>query len=91
MYVYTMQRTQIYLTVNETEVLDRISRQTGLTRSQLIRSAIGGAYIQQAPRESVERALLATAGAWKRGRHADGAAWVERRRSGRLAGLHRVK
>ena len=87
MYVYIMQRTQIYLTAKESSVLDRVARATGHTRSQLIRNAIGAVYLEQAAPDAVERALRATAGSWGRKRPT-GAGWVERRRRGRLAKLH---
>ncbi len=85
MYTYIMQRTQIYLSERETEALDRLARQTGRTRSQLIREAIDAQYVTRGPADKTElkRALLASAGAWK-GRRPSGKAWVERMRRGGL-------
>lgn len=89
MYTYIVRRTQIYLSDADDAVLDRLARQTGRTRSQLIRSAIGAAYLQKPSTEATERALLASAGAWKGRGRADGEQWVERRRRGtRLSKLH---
>jgi len=90
MYIYiTMRRTQIYLTEAEAEALGRESRKTGLSRSQLIREAIGARYLGAQGRGGVEAALLETAGGWKRPRGtATGEAYVERARRGhRLAAL----
>ena len=45
MYTYIMQRTQIYLTSREAAALDAAARQTGQTRSHLIREAIEAVYL----------------------------------------------
>jgi predicted DNA-binding protein len=87
MYTYIVQRTQIYLSERETEALDREARATGKTRSLLIREAIANRYGPEADITSVEAALRATAGAWRR-RRQSGASVVDARRSGRLARLH---
>ena len=88
MYTYIMmRRTQIYLTENLTEALDRRAKATGLTRSQLIRDALNQTYLDHADGDRQRAALLATSGAWCDMR-VDGEAWVDRVRHGRLAGLH---
>lgn len=86
-YMYTMQRTQIYLSDREIEALDREARETGVTRSRLIREAIAARYQAAPDAGAAERALRASAGTWK-GRRTTGAATVERLRGGRLARLH---
>lgn len=89
MYTYIVRRTQIYLSDADDAVLDRLARQTGRTRSQLIRSAIGAAYLQKPSSDAMARAILATAGAWKGRGRVNGQEWVERRRRGtRLSKLH---
>ena len=89
MYIYitAMTRTQIYLGDEETAVLDRIAKQTGRSRSQLIREAISGQYVHSVDPESLAAVLERTAGCWK-GQRPSGAAEVERLRPGRLAKLH---
>lgn len=87
MYIYIVQRTQIYLSKRETEALDRAARATGLTRSHLIREAIAQQYLRRPEAEQVLEALRETAGAWS-GRTETGAAVVDRLRSGRLRRLH---
>jgi predicted transcriptional regulator len=65
--------------------LQRLSRATGKTRSQLIRQAID----QMQPKAdfaAVLAGLSASAGAWKR--RQSGERLVERMRRGRLARLH---
>jgi predicted DNA-binding protein len=86
-YITGMTRTQIYLSDEETSVLDRLARQTGLSRSQLIRDAIGKQYRTVADPERLIAVLRKTSGAW-RGRRPSGRDAVERLRSGRLARLH---
>jgi hypothetical protein len=85
-YTYTMVRTQIYLSRSELTSLQRFSRATGKTRSQLIRQAID----QMRPEAGVAARVLAglstSAGAWKR--RQSGERLVERMRRGRLARLH---
>src|SRR5207253_630414 len=81
---YPMSRTQIYLTARETEALDYLASATGRTRSQLIREAIDAHFHLATDADAIKRALDRSAGAW-RGRRDDGAAYVERLRSGRLA------
>ncbi len=57
MYPYIMERTQIYLTSDEAQALDREARVRGVTRSHLIREAIDARYVTS--RESQARRILA--------------------------------
>jgi predicted transcriptional regulator len=90
MYTYTMQRTQIYLTKREAAALDRAARETGQTRSRLIRDAIEARYLTDADQDAVVAALEASAGIWA-DRTETGEQYVERVRPGRLARLHRER
>lgn len=89
MYIYIVTRTQIYLTEEIEETLKRISRQSGRSKSQLIRDAVARVYLAGREREDVLNALRSSAGAW-RGR-ASGKEYAERLRRGRLGGLHRER
>lgn len=89
MYKYIMDRTQIYLTKRESAALDRAARETGMTRSHLIREAIEAHYLPSLEPAEVLEALTATAGLWA-GRVEHGEAYVERMRPGRLARIHRT-
>lgn len=80
MYSDTMSRTQIYLGEEELTLLDRAGRETGASRSELIRRAVRSTFGGQASEERL-RALRASAGSW-RGRTRDGAVYVEEIRSG---------
>ena len=82
-YTYTMHRTQIYLSQTELVALGRLSKATGKNRSQLIREALAQYQGLNNTQESVQRALLRSAGAWKRTE--SGETTVERLRPGRLA------
>lgn len=87
---YTMRRTQIYLTDEQGRLLDRRSKATGTTVSELIRAAIDEVYARRRTISRAERVRLArkTAGAWKDFPET-GAEYVERiRGSRRLARLH---
>ena len=81
MYTYIMERTQIYLTRDQTAALDREAKRTGTTRSHLIREAVGERYGTGRDASAIEQALLASAGAWK-GRRDDGDTYVAKLRSG---------
>jgi predicted transcriptional regulator len=63
--LYTMLRTQIYLSEADIDRLDREAERTGRTRSRLIRDAIDRAYGHQADAGEFERVLRANAGIWK--------------------------
>ena len=88
--LYTMRRTQIYLTEEQGRLLEGRSRASGHTISQLIRAAIDSAYSRRRQMSRADRVRLArrTAGAW-RDFPETGADYVERiRGAGRLARLH---
>ncbi len=82
MYSDVMSRTQIYLGEGELELLDRASRDTGASRSELIRRAVRATFGEQGADEKL-RALRASAGSWK-GRRGSGAEYVDAIRGGDL-------
>jgi hypothetical protein len=87
MYIYIMERTQIYLSREQAAALDREARRRGQTRSHLIREAIDRVYFSEPSQDEVLEALEASFGAWKN-RTETGEEYVERIRSGdRLAEL----
>jgi predicted DNA-binding protein len=89
---YIVKRTQIYLSEEQGQYLERRSRETGQTVSHLIRTAIDDTYLKR-PMDKAERLRIirATAGAWKDFPYS-GAEWVDRIRGrGRLARLHGIK
>jgi Arc/MetJ-type ribon-helix-helix transcriptional regulator len=59
-----MGRTQIYLGDDELELLDRVARATGASRSELIRRAVRSTFGERTQDEKV-RALQASAGSWR--------------------------
>lgn len=61
-YAAFMQRTQIYLSDEDIELLDRAASRTGASRSELIRRAIRARYSDNW--EARIAALKASAGAW---------------------------
>jgi hypothetical protein len=63
--MYTMQRTQIYLSEAELAILEREAARTGRTRSRLIRDAIEATYPDEVGQETFERTLRASAGTLK--------------------------
>jgi Arc/MetJ-type ribon-helix-helix transcriptional regulator len=77
-----MGKTQIYLGEGELELLDRASRDTGASRSELIRRAVRNTFGEQEKDERL-RALRASAGSW-RGRRASGSEYVDAIRGGDL-------
>ena len=86
MYAYTMERTQIYLSTEETQALDRIAAERGVTRSHLIREAVDIQYVHamESQRQRLLAALDELGGPWEsRSDIEDGAAYVERVRGGR--------
>jgi hypothetical protein len=88
-----MKRTQIYLSEEQGRYLQRRSKATGQTVSQLIRTAVDDAYLKRRPMDKAERLRIlgATAGVWKDFPYS-GAEWVDRiRGSDRLARLHGIK
>ncbi|MGB6206156.1 CopG family transcriptional regulator [Mycobacterium sp.] len=68
-------RTQITLNTEELELLDRVARATGASRSELIRRAIHTAYGSRSKEEQTA-ALKRSAGSW-RGRDFTGAEYVD--------------
>lgn len=68
-------RTQIYLGDAELELLDRVARATGASRSELIRRAVRNTFGEKTKAERL-RALEASAGAFH-GRHLTGADHVD--------------
>jgi predicted DNA-binding protein len=87
MYTYIVERTQIYLSREQSEALDREARRLGTTRSHLIREAIDQTYLAGPDRERIRAGLRRSAGAWA-GRTETGEEYVERiRGTGRLSRL----
>lgn len=87
MYTYIVERTQIYLSREQSAALDREARRLGTTRSHLIREAIDQAYLAAPDRERVRAALHESAGAWA-DRTEIGEEYVERiRGTGRMTRL----
>lgn len=81
-------RTQVYLGDGELELLDRVARATGASRSELIRRAVRSTFGEKSKAERL-RALEASAGAW-RDRRGTGADYVDALRGDlneRLRGL----
>lgn len=68
-------RTQITLNDEEVELLDRVARATGASRSELIRRAIRSAFGARSKEERTA-ALKRSAGSW-RGRDFTGADYVD--------------
>lgn len=88
MYIYIMNRTQIYLSDQEAGVLERLARETGKSKSQLIRDAIADAYLgNRSSSDETLNVIRSAAGTWK-GRRESGARYVDRIRTGRLTRIH---
>jgi hypothetical protein len=68
-------RTQIYLGSEELELLDRVARVTGASRSELVRRAVRSTFGQPTKADKL-RALDASAGSWG-GRSFTGSAYVD--------------
>lgn len=81
-YKDVMGRTQVYLGSEELELLDRVSKETGASRSELIRRAVHAAFGETAREERLQ-ALRRSAGAW-RGRQTTGRDYVDEIRRGDL-------
>lgn len=87
MYTYIVERTQIYLSREQSTALDREARRLGTTRSHLIREAIDQAYLARPDREHIQAALRRSSGAWA-DRTETGEQYVDRvRGGGRMARL----
>lgn len=82
MYTYIVDRTQIYLSPEESAALERASIKTGKTKSQLIREAIDEKYRVLPSLEEFMAALNAAAGLWA---NAEGDAAVAAIEAGRRA------
>jgi Arc/MetJ-type ribon-helix-helix transcriptional regulator len=68
-------RTQVYLGEEELALLERASRDSGASRSELIRRAVRTTFSEKGKDERL-RALTASAGSW-RGRRPSGAEYVD--------------
>jgi Arc/MetJ-type ribon-helix-helix transcriptional regulator len=77
-----MTRTQVYLGEEELELLDRVARETGASRSELIRRAVHDSFGRQG-KDARLSALRSSAGSW-RGRRSSGADYVDAIRGGDL-------
>jgi Arc/MetJ-type ribon-helix-helix transcriptional regulator len=77
-----MGRTQVYLGEEELELLDRVSQETGASRSELIRRAVQSSFGRQG-KDARLSALRASAGSW-RGRRGSGAEYVDAMRGSDL-------
>lgn len=64
MYSDVVERTQIYLSTEEAEILRREAARTGASKAELIRRAIRGQYGRSEP-SSRRDALRRSAGSWK--------------------------
>lgn len=85
MYTYTVDRTQIYLTPEESAALERASIETGKTKSQLIREAIDEKYRPRPSLEEFIATINAVAGAWKEEPGEDRSAYLKDLRRASLA------
>lgn len=85
MYTYTVDRTQIYLTPEESAALERESIKTGKTKSQLIREAIDEKYGSRWSPEEFMAAIDASFGAWKEEPGEDRSAYLKDLRRAALA------
>jgi Arc/MetJ family transcription regulator len=74
-YSGVIRRTQIYLGDDELELLDRVARTTGASRSELVRRAVRNTFGEKTKAERL-RALEASAGTF-RGRRITGADYVD--------------
>lgn len=65
MYIYIVERTQIYLSRDQAAALDREAKQRGQTRSHLIREAIDQTYLAGHDADELTAALDSSFGSWK--------------------------
>ncbi len=87
-YSDTIGRTQIYLGSDELELLDRVARATGASRSELVRRAVRSTFGQPTKADKL-LALDASAGSW-RGRSFTGGEYVDAVRGGLDERLRRL-
>jgi Ribbon-helix-helix protein, copG family len=80
-----MQRTQISLTAEERRALDAEAARTGRSISALIRDAVDTVYGDERSAEVDIAAMRRAYGSWADRDDGDGAAWVDRLRSGSRA------
>ena len=86
-----MTRTQIYLGDDERELLDRVSKQTGTSASELIRRAIRSTYRLELTTEEKLRLLESSAGSAWQDLEFTGAEYVDAIRGGDMnEGLRRL-
>ena len=88
MYSDTVGRTQVYLGSDELELLDRVARLTGASRSELVRRAVRSTFGERTKADKL-RALEASAGSWH-GRRFTGTEYVDSIRSDLNARLNRL-
>ena len=87
MYTYIMLRTQILLEKEDVELLERATRETGASRSELIRRAVRNTYGEPSVDERLA-ALRLSAGSWL-DRGFTGAEYVDEVRGGLMERLRR--
>ena len=90
MYTYIVDRTQIYLTAEESAALERAIIATGKTKSQLIRDAIRATYDVGPTLEEFQAALDLAFGAWKEEPGEDRSAYLRDLRRADLAKQRRL-
>lgn len=87
-YSDVVTRTQVYLSTDELELLDRAERETGASRSELIRRAVRATFGRSSS-DDRRAALRQAAGLWH-DRDIDGAAYVAATRADLNARLARL-
>jgi Ribbon-helix-helix protein, copG family len=90
MYTYIVDRTQIYLTPEESAALERASIATGKTKSQLIREAIDEKFGHRPSLDEFLAGIDAAFGAWKEEPGEDRSAYLRDLRRADLATQRRL-